>query len=124
MANTEASLKEAMTSIEGTTGVALVDYTSGMALGTLGGSKDFNLEVAAAGNTDVIRAKLRTMEHLGLKEEIEDILITLGSQYHLIRLLKTRGSNGLFLYLVLDASRANLAMARHQLKKIESELEV
>ncbi|MBM7055646.1 hypothetical protein [Streptomyces durocortorensis] len=124
MANTEAALKDAMSSIEGTTGVALVDYTSGMALGTLGGGKDFNLEVAAAGNTDVIRAKLRTMEHLGLKEEIEDILITLNTQYHLIRLLKTRGGNGLFLYLVLDASRANLAMARHQLKKIEAELEV
>lgn len=124
MANTETALKEAMTSIEGTLGVALVDYTSGMALGTLGGGKDFNLEVAAAGNTDVVRAKLRTMEHLGLKEEIEDILITLSGQYHLIRLLKTRGSNGLFLYLVLDSNRANLAMARHQLKRIESDLEV
>ncbi|MEU5656161.1 hypothetical protein ABZ802_11145 [Streptomyces sp. NPDC047737] len=124
MANTEASLKEAMASIEGTLGVALVDYTSGMALGTLGGGKDFNLEVAAAGNTDVIRAKLRTMEHLGIKDEIEDVLITLGGQYHLIRLLKTRGSNGLFLYLVLDKVRANLAMARHQLRRIEAELEV
>ena len=124
MANTEASLKEAMSSIEGTLGVALVDYTSGMALGTLGGGKDFNLEVAAAGNTDVVRSKLRTMEHLGLNEEIEDILITLSSQYHLIRLLKGRGGNGLFLYLVLDAGRANLAMARHQLRRIESELEV
>lgn len=124
MANTEASLKEAMTSIEGTLGVALVDYTSGMALGTLGGGKDFNLDVAAAGNTDVVRAKLRTMEHLGIKDEIEDILITLGVQYHLIRLLKARGTNGLFLYLVLDSSRANLAMARHQLKRIEAELEV
>ncbi|AMM08759.1 hypothetical protein AB0F32_05610 [Streptomyces albidoflavus] len=124
MANTETSLKEAMSVIEGATGVALVDYTSGMALGTLGGGKDFNLEVAAAGNTDVVRAKLRTMEHLGLKEEIEDILITLSGQYHLIRLLKSRGGNGLFLYLVLDAGRANLAMARHQLRRIETELEV
>ncbi|MEV3930160.1 MULTISPECIES: hypothetical protein [unclassified Streptomyces] len=124
MANTETALKDAMASIEGTTGVALVDYTSGMALGTLGGGKDFNLDVAAAGNTDVVRAKLRTMEHLGLKDEIEDILITLGTQYHLIRLLKARGGNGLFLYLVLDGARANLAMARHQLKKIEAELEV
>lgn len=124
MANTETSLKEAMTSIEGTLGVALVDYTSGMALGTLGGGKDFNLDVAAAGNTDVVRAKLRTMEHLGIKDEIEDILITLGAQYHLIRLLKARGTNGLFLYLVLDAGRANLAMARHQLKRIEAELDV
>ena len=124
MANTETALKEALASIEGATGVALVDYTSGMALGTIGGSKGFDLNVAAAGNTDVIRAKLRTMEHLGLKGEIEDILITLSDQYHLIRLLTGRGGNGLFLYLVLDQKRANLAMARHQLKRIEAELEV
>ncbi|MEZ3178064.1 hypothetical protein KYY02_04860 [Streptomyces pimonensis] len=124
MANTETALKECLSSIDGATAAALVDYTSGMALGTLGGGKDFNLEVAAAGNTDVVRSKLRTMEHLGLNEEIEDILITLSSQYHLIRLLKGRGGNGLFLYLVLDAGRANLAMARHQLRRIETELEV
>lgn len=88
MANTETALKEALASIEGATGAALVDYTSGMALGTIGGSKSFDLTVAAAGNTDVVRAKLRTMEHLGLKGEIEDILITLSDQYHLIRLIK------------------------------------
>ncbi|MCX5200782.1 hypothetical protein OG897_04795 [Streptomyces sp. NBC_00237] len=124
MANTEAALKEAMTTIEGTVGVALVDYTSGMALGTAGGAKDLDLTVAAAGNTDVVRAKVRTMELLGLNDEIEDILITLGTQYHLIRLMRGRGTNGLFLYLALDKGRANLAMARHQLKKIENELEV
>lgn len=123
VANTEAALKEAMT-IDGAIGAALVDYTSGMALGTIGGGKDLDLNVAAAGNTDVVRAKVRTMEHLGLKEEIEDILITLDTQYHMIRLLKSRGSNGLFLYLALDKQRANLAMSRHQLRKIEAELEV
>ena len=121
---TEAALKDAITSIEGALGAALVDYTSGMALGTVGGGKDLDLTVAAAGNTDVVRAKVRTMEMLGLKDEIEDILITLGSQYHLIRLLKGRGNNGLFIYLALDKGRSNLAMARHQLSKIESELEV
>lgn len=125
MANTEASLKDVMASIDGALGVALVDYSSGMALGTLGGGKDLDLNVAAAGNTDVVRAKVRTMEHLGLSDEIEDILITLGEQYHLMRLLRSRGSsNGLFLYLALDKGRANLAMARYQLKKIEAELEV
>ncbi|MEV7444009.1 hypothetical protein ACFCYI_22520 [Streptomyces sp. NPDC056257] len=124
MVSVETSLKEAMTSIEGSVGAALVDYTSGMALGTLGGGKDLDLTVAAAGNTDVIRAKLRTMEMLGIEEDIEDVLITLGSQYHLIRLIKGRGGNGLFLYIVLDKGRANLAMARHQLKRIEAELEL
>lgn len=124
MANTETALKDCLSSIDGATASALVDYTSGMALGTMGGGKDFNLEVAAAGNTDVMRSKLRTMELLGLKDEIEDILITLGNQYHLIRPLKGRGGNGLFLYLVLDKGRANLAMARHQLRRIETDLEV
>ncbi|MEU2870178.1 hypothetical protein ABZ769_13385 [Streptomyces olivoreticuli] len=124
MANTEMALKDAMGSIEGALGVALVDYGSGMALGTLGGSQSLDLNVAAAANTDVVRAKLRAMEMLGLQDRIEDILITLGSQYHLIRLLTGRGGNGLFLYLVLDSQRANLAMARHQLKRIETELEV
>ncbi|MFE9341367.1 hypothetical protein [Streptomyces sp. NPDC007063] len=124
MSNTDASLKEAMSSIDGTIGVALVDYTSGMALGTLGGGKEFDLEVAAAGNTDVVRSKLRTMEHLGIKDEIEDILITLSKQYHLIRLLRAKSGNGLFLYIALDAGKANLAMARHQLRRIEANLEI
>ncbi|MEU7317863.1 hypothetical protein [Streptomyces sp. NPDC007083] len=124
MSNTDASLKEAMSSIDGTIGVALVDYTSGMALGTLGGGREFDLEVAAAGNTDVVRSKLRTMEHLGIKDEIEDILITLSKQYHLIRLLRAKSGNGLFLYIALDAGKANLAMARHQLRRIEANLEI
>ncbi|MFD7894408.1 hypothetical protein ACFV0C_10100 [Streptomyces sp. NPDC059568] len=124
MANTDAALKQATTAIEGALGAALVDYTSGMALGTVGGGKDLDMTVAAAGNTDVVRAKVRALELLGIKDEIEDILITLGGQYHLIRLLKGRGNNGLFLYLALDKSRANLAMARHQLMKIEADLEV
>ncbi|MFF5976570.1 hypothetical protein ACFY7C_34210 [Streptomyces sp. NPDC012769] len=123
MANTETSLKEA-TQIEGAIGAALVDWTSGMALGTIGGGNELDLNVAAAANTDVVRAKVRAMEALGLQDEIEDILITLGTQYHLIRLLRTRGGTGLFLYLALDKNRANLAMARHQLKKIEGDLEI
>jgi hypothetical protein len=124
VANVEVSLKEMMAGVEGALGAAVVDYTSGMALGTLGGSKNLDLTVAAAGNTDVIRAKVRTMEALGLKGQIEDILITLDSQYHLIRLITGRNGNGLFLYLVLDKARSNLAMARHQLKRVEGEIEI
>ncbi|MEV7323108.1 hypothetical protein [Streptomyces sp. NPDC093970] len=124
MASVEVSLKEMINSAEGAIGAAVVDYTTGMALGTLGGNKDLDLAIAAAGNTDVIRAKVRTLEHLGLKERIEDILITLDKQYHLIRLITGRSGNGLFLYLVLDKKRSNLAMARHQLRRVEEQLEV
>jgi hypothetical protein len=122
--NMETALKEAMT-IDGAVGVCLVDWESGMSLGALGGGKYLDLDVAAAGNTEVIRAKMRTMESLRLDDAIEDILITLNKQYHLIRLLKnSRNEQGLFLYLVLERSKANLALARHSLKRIESELTI
>ncbi|MFF7455693.1 hypothetical protein [Kitasatospora sp. NPDC008115] len=124
MANLETSLKEAM-AIEGAIGVALVDYGSGMALGTLGDGGELDLNVAAAGNTDVVRAKMRAMEHLNLLDnEIEDILVSLTTQYHLLRPLTTQSGRGLFLFLALNRGRANLAMARHQLKRIETALEV
>ena len=124
MSNMETALKEAM-AIEGALGVAIVDYSSGLALGTLGTIKDLDLNVAAAGNTDVVRAKMRTMEMLNLHNEtIEDILISLTNQYHLIRPLTRHTSKGIFLYLALDRTRANLALARHRIRQIEEHLEV
>lgn len=124
MANTDVALKDAMNSIDGAIGIALVDYNSGMTLGTLGGGPALDLNVAAAANTDVVRAKIRAIELLNLNDSIEDILITLNSQYHVVRPLTGRSGHGLFLYLALDRSRSNLAMARHQLRRIEVDLEV
>ena len=63
MGNMDISLKEMM-AIDGALGAVVVDYNSGMALGALGGSKDLDLQVAAAGNTEVVKAKMRTMESL------------------------------------------------------------
>ncbi len=119
----ETALKEAM-EIDGALGVALVDYGSGMALGTLGGGRYLDLEVAAAGNTEVVRAKMRALQALNLEDKIDDILITLSTQYHVIRPLGSRQGGGLFLYLALDRERANLAMARHRLRTIENSLTV
>lgn len=119
MNNVKQSMDEAL-QIDGAIGVALVDWKSGMALGTAGSG--VNLDVAAAGNTEVIRAKHKVMGALGLKDQIEDILITLGTQYHLIRMLHSRP--GLFLYLVLVRDKANLALARHKLADIESRIQL
>lgn len=109
--------------IDGATGAAIVDIGSGMALAT-GGNPSFNLEVAAAGNSNVVRAKLNTMSDLGISEAIHDILITLDDQYHLINVLSTDATKGLFLYLVLNKRNANLALARHKLGVIASSVQV
>ncbi|PYC87560.1 hypothetical protein C7C46_04415 [Streptomyces tateyamensis] len=121
MAGVESALKEAL-SIEGALGAALVDMGSGMALGTMGHAAELDLALAAAGSTDVVRATARAVELQGRNEGMEDILTTLTHQYHLVRPLTGPGGQGLFLYLVLDRARSNLAMARHHTRRIESEL--
>jgi hypothetical protein len=112
---------DAAASIKGAFAIALVDYDSGMMLGSRGGSPEFDLEVAAPGNSDVVRSKLGVMQKLGLHEAIEDILITLETQYHLIRPISGQIEEKLFFYLVLNRAQANLALARRDLKVIEQQ---
>ena len=119
MANIKQSMDDLMT-CHGAMCAALVDSGSGMILGQIGSGVD--LEVAAAGNTEVVRAKLRTMRDLGLNDVIEDLLITLGKQYHIIRPMQKK--EGLFVYLVLDKAKSNLAMARRKTLDVEQNLAV
>ncbi len=121
MSNIKESLANIM-QIDGALGTCVVDSNSGMMLGAAGTGGNINLEVAAAGNTEVVRAKRKTMKALNLRDSIEDILITLRGQYHLIRPLTT--NDALFIYLVLDKVRGNLAMARHQLAAVEKSLQI
>ncbi|WP_218241578.1 hypothetical protein [Comamonas fluminis] len=117
MANLNESLQDLMT-LDGALCAAVVDYNSGMLLGSIGTGVD--LELAAAGNTEVVRAKMKTMKSLGLNDSIEDILITLGKQYHILR--PAEKINGIFIYYVLDSGRANLALARRKISDVESKI--
>ena len=117
-----ASLNESLSqllSVDGALCAAIVDRSSGMLLGSAGTGVD--MELAAAGNTEVVRAKNKTLQALGLQDTIDDILITLGKQYHIIRPLATK--DGIFIYLVLDKARANLALARRKVQDIEKLIE-
>lgn len=107
MSNIQEVLDEMMT-VDGAMCVALVDSASGMSLGKAGSGMD--LDVAAAATTELVRAKLNTMKALGLNDSIDDMLITLTTQYHVIRPLAATPQ--VFIYFALDRSRANLAMAR------------
>lgn len=118
MATIKMSLDSLM-SVDGALAAALVDSSSGMMMGSAGSGVD--LEIAAAGNTEVVRAKLKTMHQLSLNDVIEDMLITLGKQYHILRPLARE--EGIFLYFVLDKSRANLALARRKLLDVEKDIE-
>ena len=74
---------------------------------------------------NVVRAKMRTMESLRLDATIEDILITLNkavSPDQAAEELPQRA--GLFLYLVLDRAKSNLALARHNVRRIEADLTI
>ena len=104
---------------DGAMAAAVVDYSSGMLLAGAGTSS-INLEIAAAGNTEVVRAKMKTMKLLALNETIDDILITLGEQYHLIRPIAKM--DGLFLYFGLAKDKSNLALARRALLEAEKNI--
>lgn len=119
MAGLNDSLNELM-SIDGAQAVALVDYNSGMLLGEAGSGMD--MEVAAAGNTEVIRAKMKTAASLNLNDTIEDILISLGKAYHIMRPVAAKP--GLFFYVVLDRTKSNLALARRKVLDVESSLQI
>ena len=105
--------------IAGFVGGCLVDSDTGLMLASEGGGK-LDLEAASALNTQVVKAKLSAIKTLKLDDTIEDILISLGKQYHLIRPLTAAPS--VFIYVALDRSTANLGLARIKLKSIEAGL--
>lgn len=117
MATIKQTLDELMT-LDGAMCASVVDSSSGMMLGSIGSGVD--MELAAAGNTEVVRAKTKTMRSLGLNDVIEDILITLGKQYHIIR--PSARKDGVFIYFVLDKQRGNLAMARRKTLDVDKEM--
>lgn len=114
------SLEQIM-EIDGAVGAAIVDYENGMTLGTIGG-RNLDMELAGSGNTEVVRAKKNIIHDLGLDEEIEDILISLNNQYHLIRMCQNH--DNVFIYLAIDRSEGNLGLARRSIDKVDEQLEL
>lgn len=115
MANLDQVMQEAL-GIAGAFAAAIADYDSGMTLAHQSNRASFDAELAGSLNSEVVKAKLSATKSLGISQSIEDVLISLSDQYHLIRLIP---GTTLFVYLALDRDKSNLAMARHSLKAVE-----
>ncbi|QIX62903.1 hypothetical protein FY528_07820 [Hymenobacter lutimineralis] len=109
-----------LSDLPGLMAVAVVDVTSGMSLASHSNSPAINPDTAAAYNTEVVKQKQKAMSALKLQgEKIEDILISLSNQSHLLKLT----DNGTkFIYLVVNSRDTNLAIAREVLRDHVSQL--
>ncbi len=109
---TEQELVDVLKSIEGSAGgfvaASLVDLGSGMPLATHSVRSDFDLAAASAYNSELVKQKLQIMKTLGISGTIQDMLITLDEQIHLIKMI----SNQTFLYLAVMKAQSNLAIVR------------
>jgi hypothetical protein len=99
--------------IPGFIAASLVDMESGMTLGLKSHRPDFDLAAASAYNSEMVKQKLKIMKALNLRTTFEDMIITLGDQLHMIKMV----SPGTFIYMAADRASCNLAIARNAVNK-------
>lgn len=105
--------------VSGFIAVAVTEVKTGMSYKSLSVNSAFDPELASAYNLEVVKAKMTAIKALGLKEEIQDIMITLTNQIHIISI----SENGeYFIYLAVDSNKANLGMSRSILKRYSKEI--
>ncbi|MBX3207306.1 MAG: hypothetical protein KF764_19825 [Labilithrix sp.] len=99
--------------IPGFIGASLVDLDSGMTLAVKASRPDFDLAVASAYNSELVKQKMKIMKALNLKTNLEDMILTLGDQIHFLRIV----SPTMFIYLAAERSVANIAIVRTVVNK-------
>lgn len=116
--STEKEFADVITKIEsemnGFIAASIVDLESGMTLAARSSRPDFDLAVASAYNSELVKQKMKIMKALGLKTHLEDMLLTLGDQIHLIKIFP---GGQTFLYLAADRASTNLGIVRNAVHK-------
>ncbi|MCA9589573.1 MAG: hypothetical protein KC657_29910 [Myxococcales bacterium] len=116
MAN-EKEIGEAFEQIQNETpgfiAISLVDIDSGMTLAVRSARPEFDLAVASAYNSELVKQKLKIMKSLDIKSNLEDMILTLGDQIHFIKLL----SPTMFIYFAADRAGSNIAIVRNVVLK-------
>ncbi|MFD3699179.1 hypothetical protein ACFWUZ_24100 [Streptomyces sp. NPDC058646] len=132
MPGIDECLLEAM-ALPGARGAALVDWSSGLALGTAGDSPVGDHETTAAETAELARAAAEYESFApqtdaeppfgggapGLSgPPVEDLIVTTRTGYHVLRFVETSFDSSVFLHLWLDRTDGNLALARHRLRAL------
>jgi hypothetical protein len=122
-------LVEAMR-LPGALGAAVVDWTSGLALGTVGEAPGGDHETTAAEAAELARL---AAEHRAFAPEegsdwsgadlpVEDLIVSNRDTYHVLRFVRTTFDSSVFLHLWLARSDGNLALARIRLGEMAGRL--
>lgn len=140
MPGIDESLLEAMT-VHGARGAAVIEWTSGLALGMIGETRGGDPEATAAETAELARMAAEQTAFAALMADdtgpdtdqgaedeaagaapVEDIIVTTRTCYHLLRFVDTAFDTGVFLYLWLDRQEGNLAFARMRLRDLARRL--
>lgn len=140
MPGIDACLHEIM-ALPGARGAAIVDWTSGLALGTAGESPNGDHETTATETAELARAAAeypafapsderaaldastaRGAAGDGKGPPVEDLIVTSRTGYHVLRFVETTFDSSVFLHLWLDRDTGNLALARLRLQQLAERL--
>ncbi|MER5207857.1 hypothetical protein [Streptomyces sp. NPDC002825] len=125
MPGIDECLLEAM-ALPGARGASLVDWTSGLALGTAGDSPVGDHETTAAETAELARSAAEfdsfTAGGAGQGPPVEDLIVTTRAGYHVLRFVETSFDSSVFLHLWLDRDSGNLALARLRLRDLAERL--
>lgn len=119
-AQIESFLNEIST-LPGFVASALGNGETGETMGMLGEDR-FAVEVAVAANAQMVRAKYTALKALGMTTDMEDIVVTLPTQYHLISPIPNY--NLAFVYVVLERAQADLERTRAKLCELHATLQL
>ncbi|GGX84225.1 hypothetical protein [Streptomyces minutiscleroticus] len=129
MSGIDACLLEAIR-VPGARGASVVDWTSGLPLGTIGDSPDGDHEATAAETAEFARlaAEHKAFAPSGGTDRedgelpVHDLILTNSDSYHLMRFVRTTFDSSVFLHLWLDRTEGNLALARIRLGEMAERL--
>ncbi|AZQ70341.1 MULTISPECIES: hypothetical protein [Streptomyces] len=124
MTGIDGCLTEAM-AIPGARGASLVDWTSGLTLGAVGDGPDGDHEASAAEAAELARLAVENGGFTGGARHdgpVEELIVTARGSYHLFRYVATSFDSSVFLYVWLDRTEANLAVALFRMKDLATRL--